>query len=83
MKKTIKREVIALKTLKIVFTILSAICVAAVIPVSFFNAVACAWCVAAALVFAGAMLLVKRLEEKQSTKNAPKEPDFLNSDEKN
>ena len=74
-----------MKTLRIIFTILSAIAAAAVVPVfALTDAVWGASVAAAALCFGCLMLLCKRGQEKKEEKENPSEPepDFFHPTDK-
>ncbi len=72
------------QTLRILFTILSAICIAVVIPVGaiggFVWAVLCA---VAAFVFFLIMLYFKRKQEELDPENQNPQPDFFSPEQKN
>ena len=67
-----------MKTLQIVFCILSCLCAAAVVPIAIFFEFYCLIPIGAAFVFGFLMLLAKRA----ATPKLPK-PSFMNSDEEN
>ena len=68
------------QTLRIVFTILSALCVLAVMPVGAFVGLPYALiCVAAAFVFYVVMLYFKTKQEQSNLENAPPTPDFFST----
>ena len=70
-----------MKVLRIIFTILSALCLAAILPAGTFGGLPHALiCAAGAGVFFLFVLLFKKLQEKKSP-NEP-EPDFLNTENK-
>ena len=65
--------------LRIIFTILSALCLAAILPAGTFGGLPHALiCAAGAGVFFLFVLLFKKLQEKKNPQNP--EPDFLNAD---
>ena len=68
----------SMKTLQIVFCILSCLCAAAVVPVAIFFEIYCLIPIGAAFVFGILMLLAKRA----ATPKLPK-PSFMNSQEEN
>lgn len=67
--------------LRILFTVLAALCLASAIPVGIFFgfgwAGLCGFC---ALLFFGVMLLCKQSQEMQESKDQPKPTDFFNPD---
>ena len=67
-----------MKTLRIIFCIISCLCVAAVVPAAVWLRWYCLIFVAGAAVFAVAMILVKRASEPKHETT-----DFMNSEEKN
>jgi Na+/proline symporter len=68
-------------TLRIIFTILSALCLAAILPAGTFGGLFYVFiCAGGAGVFFLLMLFCKRIHEGKEPKE--KTPDFLNSDEK-
>ena len=67
-----------MKVLRIVFCVLSCLCVAAVVPVAVFYEWWCFLCVAGAVAFGGLMFLAIRLSTPKVTPT-----DFMNSDEEN
>ena len=70
-----------MKVLRIIFTILSALCLAAILPAGTFGGLPHALiCAVGAGVFFLFVLLFKKLHEKKSP-NEP-EPDFLNTENK-
>ena len=68
-----------MKTLRIVFCVLSCLTVASVVPLGVFFGWYCLFALVGAAIFAGGMLLCKRASEPK----APPKPDFMNSDEEN
>ena len=65
-------------TLRIVFTILSALCLAALIPVGIFAGLTPALIVGVlALLFFGAMYVCKQAQLKTEQKDLPAKPDFI------
>ena len=67
------------KNLRIIFTILSAICLAAILPASaFWSWVGVVFCVVGAGVFWMLMLICKDAQEKQEKKDEPTPADFFN-----
>ena len=69
-------------TLRIIFTILSALCLAAILPAGTFGGLPYVFiCAGGAGIFFLLMLLCKRVQESKQPKE--KTPDFLNSDKKN
>jgi hypothetical protein len=68
------------QTLRIVFTILSAICIAIVIPVGVFGGLtASVVCAVAAFIFFVIMLFFKQKQEESEPQ--PKEPDFMDEND--
>ena len=66
------------QTLRIIFTVLSAICIAVVIPVGAIGGiVAAVLCAVAAFVFFAVMLFFKRKQEELDPENQNHEPDFF------
>ncbi len=64
--------------LRILFTILSALCLGAIIPLGvWLGWVGFVVCGAGALLFFSLMLVCKQSQELQEGKNDPSEPDFL------
>ena len=70
-------------TLRIIFTVISAIFIAVAIPVgAIFGFDKAIFCVIAAFFCYCLMLLFKRKQENLVEQSQPKEPDFFNPDEK-
>ena len=72
------------KTLRILFTLLSALCVAIVLPVgTFFGLTYALICVALAFVFFVSMLYFKGKHEETTNENQTPSADFLDSSSEN
>ena len=66
--------------LRIVFTVLAALCLAVALPIgTFFGLGWAGLCGFSALLFFGLMLLCKQSQEFQAQKQQPKTPDFFSA----
>ena len=71
------------KTLRIIFTVICALFLAAILPAGiFFDWVGITVCFLGALLSFGLMLLFKQEQERKEDEKKPQEPSFFNPDEK-
>ncbi len=71
------------KNLRIIFTIICAVFLAAILPAGmFFDWLGITVCFLGALLSFGLMLVFKQEQERKEGENRPQEPSFLNPDEK-